>query len=251
MKLTQQQNIEYDESLLSDQLKENQCIIDKLLLWIPIKQEQDRLKRIEYLNTLTLQQRRDFITSKRKYDTIDDISINMTNEEISCIDPDMLLIYNIEQHPFAFSLDTLYKNNNITFNESNEILGINLPIVIDNQEYKYHISTDDQQLDFELISSILFPNSKITKDNVVENAKDEYDNDNENDDEYDKNDNENDVTEEIKLLTFEKLSQLGLDFVNFDEIDDLISMYLLSGYTKDDISRKIIQTVLERGDLIN
>jgi hypothetical protein len=277
MKLSEEQNIAYEESLLADRLKQNQVVIDALISWIPQKEEEERLNRIEYLNTLNASQRREYIYSKSNVKVVDTVKyLNMSNEDVSKIDPNMLIIYNIDnQYPFVYALDVLYKNQKIVCNDSNEILYINLPILINNQEYNYYIPNTDTQLEFDLLSSILFPslqqktlhtystspNKRQCVDivNDYDNNNLNSDNNNSDNDNYEYNDNLDnlnsstyklDPKEEIKLLTFNKLAQLGIDFTDLNTFDEVIDSYLESGYTYNEISEKLIQNVLEE-DIIN
>jgi hypothetical protein len=256
MKISEQQDIAYEQSLLNDRLKGNQTIIEAIPLWIPQREEQKRLQRLEYLNTLTLPQRREYLNSSVQQRNTVSACMNMTNEELSNIDPDMLLIYNIgdeDEYPFAFALNVLHADKHIVLNDdSNKIISIHLPILMNGEIYNYYVSNTDPQLNFELIYLMLFP-APIEPEPMVLPSPEKRQRTNPRDDnasieEITKSRNE--ASETIKLLTFDKLAQLGIDFIDLNLLDDTINMYLLSGYTNTEISTKLIQNVLEE-DLID
>jgi hypothetical protein len=221
--LLQKQDTEYIRSIQSDRLVHNENVLKEIKLFISEKEEKDRVKRIDYLNSLSPSKRREFITRPVTIeDTISQKYLNKTDQEVSEISSDDLLVYTIsDEYNFAYSLIELVESDCIKLDDNNNITLIELPITI-NTNLTWYVQPElDNQWDYTLLQHrIQDYKEKLKKSQLSQKY------------------------ERIKTLVTEKLLMFGFD--NFAVTDESIDNYLKSGYPENKIIEKLVESIIDQ-----
>lgn len=263
--LISEQNIAYNESLLEDLLKSNQQILNDLDEYAMEKEEQDRLDRIEKLNSMSASERRDYILNRRSITTTTQSNyLNVTNAEFEMIPPDYLLLYTLcsskgNHYNVAYSIEKLVQDQKVIVNPSNDkVIYVKLPITESSDYYvdlgtssRNSKSTDDQwditmlQMNVDKIRGINRKSQTDINTNVVENVIHGDSHVRSSSAVHSDPPISKVRIDKIKEQSQEKLSQLGIGFVSMDSLTHNIELYIYSEFTDEEIIQKVIELVLE------
>lgn len=277
--LISEQNMAYNESLLEDLLKSNQQILNHLDEYAMEKEEQDRLDRIEKLNSMSASERREYILNRRAITTTTQSNyLNVTNAEFDLIPPDYLLLYTLcsskgNHYNVAYSIEKLVQDQKVIVNPSNDkVIYVKLPITESSDYYvdlstssqnSTKLGTDDQwditllQMNVDKIRGINRKSQTVVETVIHEDShvpnfvefRDEVRSSNSPVRSSSVVHSDPPISkiriDKIKEQSQEKLSQLGIGFVSMDSLTHNIELYIYSEFTDEEIIQKVIELVLE------